>query len=912
MANTKFMASALLAIQLMTGAKGALAQETPEPAPVVQTQEQTAEKPTAKAAKPDPTPEEIRRNKVRELLLDAAREDFLKISRGAEDRYSRDLRKGSKQFTRYIQRAEGDRALSIAFIDPAKFDAGMALGMEADAVTRMLANAQRTNVTDKVISDVAEEMKTDWKTPLGIETYTQNPSAHHDLMVDGPQSCVIVPPSAYHPVEFKIAGLTPQENLELINRHEGWHCLDHRSNLHGLDKDKVDKVGTEENAKALSILNHAESLADVGAAGDMIRRGMGTDLIDKLIVWRQDTGDLNHMSIAALKALKAQINDMGLDRFRRMNDKNARVLYETVTDENTLSPEMAATADAYQRASDAEKTEVRTALREDREATLEEAPELEKVLAFLSAYPSHVVPGFTYDQNVEYSRQRQARIDVPNKYNLDGLDEAKMATFDIDDFSAIKGDEELQKAVSLMNGKQAFADVATAGDLIRRGDDPSRVIDNLMAHNFTKIEHLSEATVPAMAALKRKIAQMGVDNFRRLPVTEAEQLYEGIVDANIMTPAMVKSVLEYADLSSADQRKADQQLSKTGLGPEFTDLKASLDFIKAYPETRVPMYSYQENLDFNRLREARLQGPGKYTQLPEDILATLDEAKSEEQEKSLDKPERLAALVTDHRRQTYADVAATGDMIRKGGNPTAVIDRLVEKRAGESDDVTTMSVAALKSLKAQIQDMGIAKFKKLDDAQLQRLYETTVETHTLNTGMAGMIISYAAADADDRKDVRRDAANEDVRAQYPELLPALAFMRDYVEPHLKDEKPKKDGPARTVTQERIAEQVEQWDALGALVDRAFKKDGKITPATLVDAYGDLQEGLRRKLQSEPNNMLYREQMNKLQQAFVDNVQEIDYVEANKARGVDIVQKERLLKEAFATPRTAPQAPRAGA
>lgn len=906
MADTKFLASALLGLQLMTGVQGAQAQD--KPAPVEQSQEtQTptldqfiaeaqAKDITSNPAKPEPTPEEIRRAKINEYLLEAARGNFLKIAEGAEDRYSRELARGSRQFTRYMRRAEGDRELDITFIDPAKFDTGMALGMDADAVTRMLAG--RTNVSDKVIDGASRQMQMEWKTPLGIKVNTQNPSAHHDFFSAGAQSCVIVPPSAYHPDAFNIPGLTPQQNRELINKHEGWHCLDHRSNFAGMTEEQVNKEGTPENAKAISILNRAESLADVGATGDMIRNGMGTDIIDKMIVWRQDTSDLEHMSIASLTALKAKINDMGIDRFRRLNDKDARALYENITDNNALTPGMADIAGAYQRASRAEQAEFRAELRDNREEVLKEAPEAEKAIAYVRAYPSYTVPGFTYAQNADFSRLREDRTDAPSKYNIDDLDPLKMNGFDIDDFPAILKDPELQKAVSLLNGKQAYADVGAAGDLIRKGHDPNIVINGVLSHNIANLEHLDEATAPALLALHARINVLGLDNFRKMTPEQAEKFYEQTVDANTMTPAMVKSVLEYAELPAADQRKAERALSKSDAPAEFADLKVSLDFIKAYPDVRVPAYSYQENMEFNRLREARLATPGKFTPLPEDALKALAEARKDDAVKALDKPEQLAALVAEHRMETYADVAAAGDMIRKGGNPTAVIDRLVEHRSAGGDNISTMSIAALKELKRQVQQMGIAKFNKLDELHLQALYENVTQHKTLSVGMAEMVIAYGAADADDRAEARRDAGTEDSRRQYPEFEPALAFMRDYPEPSLKDANGVKRAPDLTVAQARMAEQVEKFDALGALVDRAFRKDGKITPATLVDAYGDIQNDLRRQMEKDPSNPLYKEQMGKLQTAFVDNVQEIDYVEANRSRGVDIVQKERGLAEAL--------------
>jgi hypothetical protein len=100
-----------------------------------------------------------------------------------------------------------------------------------------------------------------------------------------------------------------------------------------------------------------------------------------------------------------------------------------------------------------------------------------------------------------------------------------------------------------------------------------------------------------------------------------------------------------------------------------------------------------------------------------------------------------------------------------------------------------------------------------------------------------------------------------------------------------------------------------------LLDRAFALGGKITPETLIKAHRDMAEQLlgqataedaaTKKLGKSPDP-LYRLEIAKLQQTFVETVQSTDYVEVNKKRNVAIEEVEPGLSR-FATPVMAPEA-----
>ncbi|TAL35053.1 MAG: hypothetical protein EPN97_07720 [Alphaproteobacteria bacterium] len=377
--GTKFLASTLLTLNLLPASLGAQPLNLSSSA-VPNTRQTTSASRFAGGAQQETSAQEdqrpgnadselemeARRKKVNEALIAMAQQDFARVSKLAEDSYSKELRERETRLTRYLGR-NNPAVPSAVYMDPNKFDTGMALGLSAKVTTERMLGLQRVTVTDDVLGSVADSMQTsDGSKFAARNSFTQNPSAHFDDHIASPQACVIVPTSSTAP-KFQIAGLSFQENIDYINTHESWHCKNTKYTLAAIPKEELeaingplDVIGHPQRLLALTIATKNESLSDVGAMGDMIRKGHGMDMIDKVQAQRyKGFDDYVHWTASALDGLKEKISEMGLDNFRRLNDADARKLYEGVVDKYTFTPTEAEVILAYRMSDDENRAALR-------------------------------------------------------------------------------------------------------------------------------------------------------------------------------------------------------------------------------------------------------------------------------------------------------------------------------------------------------------------------------------------------------------------------------------------------------------------------------------------------------------------------------------------------------------------------
>lgn len=295
----------------------------------------------AKAGAPLSMREKKRRGRIREALLDQARHDLDKFEDSSETGYSRDLERLGSRLTGNLKDGHSTVHNKVVFVDPEKLDVALSLGFAPDFAVENILARQKVHIPDNSLKQAGNKATSYYESKFGARTYTQDPTAITNLKNPQPEACVVVP-SSEHALAVDIKGLSRQDQVDFTNRHESWHCLDSKYNLRHLDPKKVDaiKKGTlashVNDRTALEIyatVYRKEALADVGAAGDMIRAGKGLDLLDKVSAWRAtDTKDLQHLSSPVLDGLKQKINEIGIDNFRKLSDADAQKLYFEATD----------------------------------------------------------------------------------------------------------------------------------------------------------------------------------------------------------------------------------------------------------------------------------------------------------------------------------------------------------------------------------------------------------------------------------------------------------------------------------------------------------------------------------------------------------------------------------------------------
>lgn len=333
----KFAASTALATVLLGGGLPAAAQNGAPPAAN-----------SKAAAVIEQAPPDLRefefRMEVRMALIAGAREEFMASKIHTGDAYSRDLGALSDRLTLSLQHMQGlhDR---VVMLDPARFDAGSALGLPPVAIVQMMLGEQDVEFEPARARTVAGNMAKYFKFAFGL-VKTQDPAAFINMTGASGEACVIVP-SSRHALPFAISGMTLQQKVAFVNTHEAWHCLDSRYPVHGYNEEAMDKEIQKPNAarnsatlrEYIALRYNKEALADVGGIGDLIRAGKA-DLtaIDAVSEWRKKSvGDSIHFSPPVLAEMKARIVKMGLPAFRAMNDTQAQAFYFGVMDAKEMT-----------------------------------------------------------------------------------------------------------------------------------------------------------------------------------------------------------------------------------------------------------------------------------------------------------------------------------------------------------------------------------------------------------------------------------------------------------------------------------------------------------------------------------------------------------------------------------------------
>lgn len=245
----------------------------------------------------------------------------------------------------------------------------------------------------------------------------------------------------------------------------------------------------------------------------------------------------------------------------------------------------------------------------------------------------------------------------------------------------------------------------------------------------------------------------------------------------------------------------------------------------------------------------------------------------------------LEVFANGYKKEALADVAAVGDMIRRDGYGLDFLDRVANWRAGNTGDIQHLSTPVLKGFRARIAGMGVEAFRALDDDAAKALYFEVTDQYGMTARSLQANVKIEKADPLERLAWLEKAKTD------PEIAKAIDFMGYYLRPAANAPLVGPLSPA----EQAIADAVDAWNPYMQLEDKAFALGGKITPATLVKAYGALREELREEMRQNPASALPAAKMTALQDVFSWQVTDTDYVEANDLRGVDVTRAERGLR-----------------
>lgn len=308
---------------------------------------------------PPPTPEQDFEEQVRQRLLQDARARFTEIAPLSRDEYSATLDKQGQAITKYMRREQNSDNAQAVLLDPNEFTAGVAIGMADRDVAKSLMAAHGGAPDGETAEDISRHMRKLFHLPYGAaysNSYAPDPHAHTDLFSKEAGVCVVAPVSGYPTPDFRIPGLTYQQNVDFINFHEGWHCRDTENKFDPADRTKLagfsgdnltDALGSRAKLDAVVVANRQESLADAGSAGDLIRNGADPKTIEAVIDWRKADKDPLHMTIGALRDLQQRIDEMGVDNFRKLDNEAAHKIYTEAVNAGAIDRKMAESVIRY-------------------------------------------------------------------------------------------------------------------------------------------------------------------------------------------------------------------------------------------------------------------------------------------------------------------------------------------------------------------------------------------------------------------------------------------------------------------------------------------------------------------------------------------------------------------------------------
>jgi hypothetical protein len=570
----------------------------------------------AKTYVPDPAAvaQAQEEDRIRGILLDRARQDFAATAQRSADGYSKDLKRRGDQLSKQRKRELGSKDAGVVYIDPNKFFTGVALGLQQDQAVKLLVQARKYSIDNETASMVAKGMTMEYPFRYGGSpgdtTITQNPAAYVDNSEKTVQACAIVPPSAYHPDEFRIPGLPEKKSMDFMNGHEGEHCLDTVNTFAGINMEEGGKFNTnhpelsidnEEQLKVVAVLNRKESLSDVGKAGKMIRDGADPSVIANVTKFRTDEpDDLTHMTAASLQGLSDAIGKMGVRKFRALSADDAEALYKSVVDATALTPETANYVIAGRFGND------------DTRAAVQRLPqtfqELREVIdaglkirdgADPAAAPAAAAPGADGYQNPTAVLQEQVRaMGVERFRNLDDADAAALVQA-LDDKTAMSR-EMAQAAVVVMRGTpqdraDALKEIGETEKNMRTAADFSRPYSAPLTDEQKLLKAEAGKIVTPLTPAERSVADR-LDNWDATKLLEDRAMAK---DGKITPTTLAKA---YGAMENDLRRQIDKnpddpyyRAQGTKLMDAFVELVKSADYVAENAKYGVDIYR-KENL----------------------------------------------------------------------------------------------------------------------------------------------------------------------------------------------------------------------------------------------------------------------------------------------------------------------------
>lgn len=344
-------------------------------------------------------------------------------------------------------------------------------------------------------------------------------------------------------------------------------------------------------------------------------------------------------------------------------------------------------------------------------------------------------------------------------------------------------------------------------------------------------------------------------------------------------------------ITSAADNMSDFYLSKAGV-ISYTQTASAFPN-QSEPESRpcvivpmsdhalpftIPGLTFDQKTEFGNTHEGWHCLDNKY-RLTAAQMAVLDTVDIKDFTALKGQPDAIAAASSIHAMETLADVASIGDMVRRGHDPK-IIDAVIRWRTGNTpSDYLHYSVPALKALKTHIAETGLDAFRATTHDDARGLYIRLTDENILTPSRLATALDYVTGDSTTRARLQVESienAETRIAVAYAKIMtpdPVGSLVRSF-------------GRVMTPPDTALQAKLKTWDFFSVLEKEAVAVGGAITPASVIEAYGNVQDSLRRAITPE-NEVEQREKMTLMKSFFINYVRKIDYVEANARHGIDI-------------------------
>lgn len=277
---------------------------------------------------------------VNTLIIEDAAKNALALMPLGKTSYSQQLEDLNRSYKTLYTEVFGSNAPAsrIVIIDPAEVAVGVSLGLDTRQVVEMLNKRNGISLDTKMTQMLRNTQRVPFQTPLW-SSYKTDASAFSPYITPDLPDCAITPMMAYGLVTAKkIDGLTPVDQVRMLNNHEKWHCL-HRDFT--LQAAQFNEKTPGEDIFLSQI--RSESFADMGMAGDEITSGKTPrKVIDSIVKMRAGNGhvlmnglyaggDYSHLTIVALQKLGEEIDKTGVDHFKSLSAGQRVTLYKNIS-----------------------------------------------------------------------------------------------------------------------------------------------------------------------------------------------------------------------------------------------------------------------------------------------------------------------------------------------------------------------------------------------------------------------------------------------------------------------------------------------------------------------------------------------------------------------------------------------------